>query len=317
MPAYQEILKQNFTDVRKLCAFLKLPPQAAVLFSPKMPLNLPLRLAKKIAPSNLKDPILRQFLPLKAELSKQPHFKKDPLAEKKFCQGNFIQKYKNRALLLCSNCCAMHCRFCFRQHLPPAKTTNFDLELSQIAQQTALTEIILSGGDPLALKNTELQALLQKIAKIPHIQRLRIHSRFPIGIPERIDDALLQILADFPKQVLLVLHINHPRELDIDITQALRKIQKLGIPIFSQAVLLKGVNNNLSVLLELAETLSNHGIIFYYLHQLDQVAGATHFQVKKATGLQLIKKLRQKTSGYAVPCYVKEIPHKHSKTPLV
>ena len=175
---------------------------------------------------------------------------------------------------------------------------------------------MLSGGDPLSLTNERLADLINRLSVIPHVQRLRFHTRFPIGIPERIDDGLLNILAVTRLQVYFVIHCNHANELDADIFEALKKVQRLGIPVLSQTVLLKGVNDQVSILKDLFETLSNNGIIPYYLHQLDRVRGAAHFEVDEAIGRQLIAGLSKLLPGYAIPKYVREIPGEPSKTIL-
>ena len=177
-----------------------------------------------------------------------------------------------------------------------------------------MEEVILSGGDPLSLSNESLGKLFFQLAAIPHVKRIRIHSRFPIGIPERIDEGLLSIFAKHPQQVIFVLHINHVAELDSDILHALRHLQQLGIPLLSQSVLLNGVNDDEMTLRILYSALINAGIIPYYLHLLDRVDGSTHFEVSAARGRQLIQDLRNHLPGYAVPRLVQEIAGQPSKT---
>jgi EF-P beta-lysylation protein EpmB len=221
-------------------------------------------------------------------------------------------------LLICTSACAMHCRYCFRQNFDyETENKGFAEELAMIAEDSSLHEILLSGGDPLSLSNTSLKALIEALAKIPHLKRLRFHTRFPIGIPERIDDEFLDILEKTRFQTWFVIHTNHPQELDKDIFQALKKVQKLGIPVLNQTVLLKGVNDNLETLKKLCETLVDQGILPYYLHQLDRVQGSHHFEVAEERGHELIEELLKEIAGYAVPKYVREISGEPSKTPLL
>ncbi len=206
---------------------------------------------------------------------------------------------------------------CFRNGFDYLQNENFfEKELEAIENDPTLTEIILSGGDPLSLSNEQLSHLIQKLARIPHLKRLRFHTRFPIGIPERIDNGFLEILKQCRLQTFFVLHCNHPKELDAEIFQAMRSIQLLGIPVLNQAVLLKDVNDSPETLKELMQLLADHGITSYYLHQLDKAEGAAHFEVAEEKGRELITQIASSLSGYAVPKYVREIPGKTHKTPL-
>jgi EF-P beta-lysylation protein EpmB len=319
MQKWQKKLNNNFKKIDDLINFLKIDPSKAktILKNGPFPLNLPMRLAQKIKKNDLFDPIFLQFVPLLKEEKKLKGFCQDPTDDKKFQKNKLLKKYSNRALLLCSPTCAMHCRFCFRKNFPFENHSSFFKELEEIKKDSNLKEILLSGGDPLMLSNNILKKLLLEIDEMPHVQRIRFHTRMPIGIPERIDDEFLKILKSVKKQIIFVLHINHKNEfLDKDVILSLKKIRGLKIPILSQTVLLKNVNDDITSLLELNETLSSNGIIPYYLHQLDRVDGSGHFEVKIKKGLELIKQLQELTSGYNVFRYVKEIPHKKSKTIL-
>jgi KamA family protein len=210
----------------------------------------------------------------------------------------------------------MHCRYCFRQAFPYAAKTQYEEELALIAKDTSLHELILSGGDPLSLTDRDLKALLTSLDQMPHIQLIRFHTRFPIGIPERIDETFLSMLEECKTQIIFLIHTNHARELDADVLSALKKVQHCRIPILTQTVLLKGVNDSFEVLKELFLTCATAGIIPYYLHGLDQVEGTAHFEVDHETGRGLIHALRSHLPGYAVPRYVQEIPGKTEKTLL-
>jgi EF-P beta-lysylation protein EpmB len=315
---WRQIQRENFTCIQALADFLELDCDQRKTLLEKSPfsLNLPIRLANKIKKKTLEDPLLKQFVPLKAEEKKSLPFLKDPVGD---CQSarttKLLQKYAGRALLLTTGGCAMHCRYCFRQnYLYAPLSAGFLDELSLIQQDTSLHEVILSGGDPLSLANQTLKDLMEELSAIPHIKRLRFHSRFPLGIPERIDAELLAIFSACSKQIWFVIHCNHPKELDNEVLFSLKSIQKLGIPVLNQMVLLKDVNDSLEILESLCETLINHGIFPYYLHQLDRVEGASHFEVNRETGKALIEGLNKKLSGYGIPKYVEEIAKEPSKT---
>jgi len=304
-----------------LADFLDLSAEQKALFLPnnKFPLNLPLRLAQKIEKQNIHDPIAKQFLPHIDEQEKTSAFSEDPTGDMA-CRRTtkLLQKYQGRALLVCTSACAMHCRYCFRQNFDYAvKEPLFEEELKIIEADTSLHEVILSGGDPLSLSDEILHILLERLCKIPHVHRIRIHTRFPIGIPERIDEKFLHVIKSLSKQIWFIIHANHPLELDDDVVECLGKLRKLGAVILNQSVLLKGVNDNVETLKELCERLVNNGIVPYYLHQLDRVEGAARFEVSEEKGKMLVEDLRKQLSGYAVPLYVKEIYGEPSKTPLL
>lgn len=318
MIPWRQIQRENFNQWKLLVDFLELDEENAreVLPRSRFPLNLPRRLAEKIEKNNLDDPIMKQFVPLRDEMATSAGFCSDPVDDGSAQKtSKLLQKYIGRALLVCTSSCAMHCRYCFRQNFPYATEQKlFEEELDAIAQDCTLEEIILSGGDPLSLSDRVLEELLQDLTAINHVQRIRFHTRFPIGIPERIDDSFLRILASTKAQIIFVIHVNHARELDEDVVASLKKIQRLGIPVLNQAVLLKGVNDNLLTLKTLFETLINIGVLPYYLHQLDRVQGAAHFEVDEEIGLSLLEQLRTCLPGYAIPQYVREIAGEPSKS---
>lgn len=317
-PLWRRIQRQNFTRMDALADFLELSPaQRALLWDkPRFPLNLPLRLARKIVKKTLNDPILRQFVPLCEETSSPAHFLADPVGDKasRKC-SKFLHKYHGRALLLATSACAMHCRYCFRQQFPyDTSPPLFTSEIAAIQADSSLEEIILSGGDPLSLSNEALRSLFSSLALAKHLKRIRFHTRFPLGIPERIDEEFLTLLASHPCQIFFVIHCNHPEELDPDVLSALQSIGNLGIPLLNQSVLLKGVNDDEETLLTLCKTLIDAGILPYYLHLLDRVEGSAHFEVSEKRGIELIAYLQKHLSGYGVPRLVKEEAGKPSKT---
>lgn len=307
---WQQTLRENFRDLTALLDFLEIEDRTPFT-NTSFPLNLPKRLADKIAKNTLNDPLLRQFVPLTEEHKPASGFTLDPVSDCSFQKTpTLLQKYKSRALLITTGACPMHCRYCFRQNYDYQKAT-WEEELTHIQNDPTLVEIILSGGDPLSLSDRRLKELFQKLEAIPHLQIVRFHTRFPIGIPERITPEFLHLIQNSRLQTIFIVHTNHPKELDLDVLDSLKK---LPCPVLTQTVLLKGVNNTLTTLKELFLKLVSNGIIPYYLHQLDRVQGAGHFEVPKEQGLELIRALRENLPGYAVPRYVQELPGEKSKT---
>lgn len=317
---WRSVQRKNFTRIDDLCDFLALDAEkrARVLTAPRFALNVPYRLAEKMAKNSLDDPIFREFVPLKDELAVQENFLPDPVKDASARkERKLLHKYSGRALLLCTSACAMNCRFCFRQYFDyETEQKSFENELKMIAGDPTLKEIILSGGDPLSLSNAVLKDLFDGLNAIEHIRLIRFHTRFPIGIPERIDDGFLELLKNSRCQVWMIIHCNHPRELDADVLCALKNVQKQGVPVLNQGVLLRGVNDTLDVQKALQEHFVENGIIPYYLHQLDRTQGTAHFEVSQEEGVALIEQLRESLPGYAVPRFVAEIPGRPSKTLL-
>ncbi|HEU64932.1 MAG: L-lysine 2,3-aminomutase [Candidatus Anoxychlamydiales bacterium] len=309
-------MPKSFTNINKLIKFLKIDKknQKKILLRSDFPLLLPYSLAKKIKKNDLTDPIFRQFVPLTDEILKKPGYIKDPLSEKKFKRSKLLKKYNSRALIITTNACLMHCRYCFRKHAEKFSNKNFDKEIGLIKKDKTITEIILSGGDPLTLSNNQIENLLKKLDKISHIKILRFHTRYVISDPKRIDQNFIKILKNIKKQIIFVFHINHPREIDSTLIKATQKLKKQNILLFNQSVLLKGVNDDFETLKNLNLKLIEIGIIPYYLHQLDKVEGSKHFEVPIKKGKELIKMLHENLSGYLIPKYVREIPNKKCKT---
>lgn len=318
---WQSILRTNFTSADELAVFLQLKEEDRAELLDKSPfqLNVPQRIAAKMAKGTLDDPLARQFLAHILETKQGEGFLADPNKESLYTlTSKMLKKYAGRALIVTTSACAMHCRYCFRQNYPYEKEkADFEEELSSLRRDTTLFEVILSGGDPLSLPDRRLRTLLEGIDAISHIQLIRFHTRFPIGIPERIDDAFLELLSSIKKQIVFVVHVNHASELDTDVLLSLKRIQKLGIPVLCQSVLLKSVNDTVEALEELLLKLSGNGIIPYYLHQLDRVAGSERFEVSDEEAINLIRELKTRLPGYAVPQLVREISGHLHKTPLL
>jgi len=314
---WRRVQKENFRSLDQLADFLQLEfsDRKRLIASSGFVLNLPKRLACKIEKGTLDDPILRQFVPLGDEELEHSDFSFDPVGDQASRSASkLLHKYHGRALLLCTSACAMHCRYCFRRHFDYDRQKDFERELSLIASDRSLHEVILSGGDPLSLSNDKLANLVSALESIAHIKTLRFHSRFLIGIPERIDTAFLEMISNTRLQIVFVVHCNHPIELDADVARALGRLKAAGACLLNQAVLLKGVNDEVSILKELSYALFEAGVLPYYLHQLDRVQGAMHFEVAIDRGKQLIKALSAELPGYLLPRYVQELAGEPSKS---
>lgn len=315
---WRKIQRNSFSNLESLARFLNLSEEqkGQLCFKRPFPFLLPYRLAEKIEKGTLDDPILRQFIPFHAEQSSPPRFIQDPVEDKAFQKTTrLLKKYQSRALILTSGACAMHCRYCFRQNYPYDRGERvFNQELEEIKKDPSLIEVILSGGDPLSLSDHILCNLLSNLDAIPHLHLIRFHSRFLVGIPERVTPQLLQALENSSKSIWFVLHINHPKEIDSDVKKACEALKKAGVSLLNQAVLLHGINANLATQVDLSKALVSAGIFPYYLHQLDPVEGAAHFETEASLGLEIIEKMRTILPGYAVPQFVQEIPGAQHKT---
>jgi len=318
---WQKALQQAIRDPAELLRRLNLPDHllpAARAAAERFPLRVPLGYVARMQAGDPNDPLLRQVLPLAEELESRPGFDLDPVGDRAARRAPaLLHKYPGRALLITAGACAGHCRYCFRRHFPYQDNHDLAAALTQVAADESLSEIILSGGDPLSLSDTRLAALLDQLEAIPHLRRLRIHTRHPIFLPERITEELCRRLAASRLPVVVVIHCNHAREIDTHVREGLAHLRACGAHLFNQAVLLRGVNDSLASLAELGETLFDAGVIPYYLHQLDRVAGAAHFEVPDAQALALHEALRNTQPGYLVPRLVRERPGMAAKTPLL
>ncbi len=267
------------------------------------------------------DPLLRQVLPLDAELDAPSGFTADPVGDgPATLSPGLLQKYASRALIVTTGTCAVHCRYCFRRSFPygetPKSPAAWQPALERIAADASLHEAILSGGDPLTLVDSQLALLVDQFSAIGHLRRLRIHTRLPIMIPERVTDELLSTLRGGRLTPIMVLHANHAAEIDEHVAAAIERLADAGIPLLNQAVLLRGVNDSADTLAQLCEKLVDLRVMPYYLHQLDRVLGAAHFEVPESQGLEIVEELRRRLPGYAAPRYVREIAGADSKVPL-
>jgi len=307
-------MRDSITDPERLLEMLDLPQdllpgaqRAAVLFGLRVPQGYVARMRRRDA----QDPLLRQVLPLHAETASHPNFRRDAVGDMAARrEGGILHKYHGRALLITTGACAVHCRYCFRRHFPynevNAARASWRSALAQIAADESLEEIILSGGDPLSLSNTRLQSLIQALDGIPHVQRLRIHTRTAIVLPQRVDTGLLHCLQSSRLQIVVVVHANHAQELDDNVAEALGRLRASGACLLNQSVLLRGVNDDSQVLIDLSKHLFKLGVLPYYLHLLDKVEGAEHFDVPEQDARILWQNMAAGLPGYLVPKLARE-----------
>ncbi|WP_284448051.1 EF-P beta-lysylation protein EpmB [Pseudoxanthomonas mexicana] len=321
---WQQALREAVRDPRELLDLLgldRLAPRLSDEAMVQFPLRVPRGFVARMRRGDPSDPLLRQVLPLDDEMRPMPGFGLDAVGDgaAKTAPG-VLQKYRGRALLVATGSCAIHCRYCFRRHFPYAEETaardGWRDAVDLIRQDASIEEVLLSGGDPLSLSNGKLAELTGALAVIPHLRRLRIHSRLPIVVPERVDDGLLDWLSTLPWPVTLVVHANHANEFDGTVDAALGRLRAAGVHLLNQAVLLRGVNDSVDALGALSERGFAAGVLPYYLHQLDRVAGVAHFEVDDARARALHAGLAARLSGYLVPRLVREIPGDTGKRPL-
>ncbi|WP_459557385.1 KamA family radical SAM protein [Lacunimicrobium album] len=278
----------------------------------------------RMVEGDVNDPLLRQVLPTLAEMSgaeSGSEITTDAVGDQAATRApGLIHKYQGRALLIATGACAINCRYCFRRHYPysdaPKSWTDWKPAFDVLRDDSSIEEIILSGGDPLMLPDGRFAELVEILEAIPHLKRLRIHSRLPIVLPSRVNESLLATLTSSRLQGMVVVHANHPNELDEETQGALKRLVSSGVPTLNQCVLLKGINDDVETLAGLCTKLVNVGVMPYYMSQLDRVAGVGHFEVPVEKGRQLIKELRTRLPGYAVPQYVQELPGEPNKLPL-
>ncbi|WP_372192044.1 EF-P beta-lysylation protein EpmB [Xanthomonas axonopodis pv. desmodiigangetici] len=321
---WQQQWRDAVRDPRVLLQLLGLDAQATAISAAaaaQFPLRVPRAFVARMRHGDLHDPLLRQVLPLDAEMQPVPGFGLDAVGDAAArTAAGVIQKYRGRALLIATGSCAVHCRYCFRRHFPYAEETaardSWREAVAAIAADPGIEEVLLSGGDPLSLATPKLVELTDALAATPHLKRLRIHSRLPIVLPERVDAPLQAWLRSLPWPVAFVLHANHANEFDPAVDAAVQGLRDTGAHLLNQAVLLRGVNDSVDALAALSERSFAAGVLPYYLHQLDRVAGVAHFEVDDARARALHAELAARLSGYLVPRLVREIPGDTGKRPL-
>jgi EF-P beta-lysylation protein EpmB len=318
-------MKDAVRDADELCRLLDLPEEfasAARASAGQFPLFVPRGFIARMRPGDPNDPLLRQVLPVADETRDVAGFVADPVDDAAATrQPGLLQKYDGRVLLVTTGACAVHCRYCFRRSFPyetsPRSIDDWRPAIDEIASDDSIREVILSGGDPLTLVDSTLAGLIDELADIEHVRRLRVHTRLPIVIPERVTDSLVNALCGAGQATVVVVHANHVNELDEQVAAALTKLADAGFMLLNQAVLLAGVNDSVEAQAALSERLVDVRVLPYYLHQLDRVAGAAHFEVPVDKGRKIVSGLRARLPGYAVPRYVEEVAGAVSKTELI
>ena len=321
---WQQLWREAVRDPGDLLAMLGLEALASRVSAEadaQFPLRVPRGFVARMRHGDVHDPLLRQVLPLDEEMRAAPGFSLDAVGDGAARAGaGMLRKYRGRALLVTTGSCAVNCRYCFRRHFPYAEETaardGWREAVQAIQTDTSIDEVILSGGDPFSLATSRLVELTEALAGIGHLKRLRIHTRLPVVLPERVDAPLLRWLAGLPWPVAVVIHANHANEFDASVDSALAGLRDAGARMLNQAVLLRGVNDSVEALTDLGERSFAAGVLPYYLHQLDRVAGAAHFEVPDQEARALHAALAARTSGYLVPRLVREVAGDPGKRPL-
>jgi L-lysine 2,3-aminomutase len=321
-PAWQAALRDAISDPLELLRELELDPQVmGSLTGHSFPLRVPRGFVARMRKGDPDDPLLRQVLPLRQELAEVPGFSEDAVGDLAMTRaGGILHKYQGRALLIATGACAVHCRYCFRRHFPyddlNASRNSWRDALDTLAADASIEEVILSGGDPLSLSDRRLSELAQALDAIPHLKRLRIHTRLPVVLPERVDAPLMAWLARGRLQRVVVVHVNHAQEINDSVNSAFRVLSDSGITLLNQSVLLRNINDDAQILAALSERLFECRVMPYYLHQLDRVQGTAHFEVSESDAVGIMRKLAAQLPGYLVPRLVREQAGEPNKLPI-
>jgi len=322
--SWQNAMIDAIRDPDELLRLLNLDTQTyqkQIVYPKHFKLLAPLSFIKKIKKGDWNDPLLRQILPIADETQQVNGFINDPVGDLNSEQSNgVLQKYQGRVLLITTGACAVHCRYCFRRHFPYVESVpdkkHWQQTLQYIQQDDTLHEVILSGGDPLMLSDQRLATMCADLAAIPHIKTLRFHTRLPIILPQRLNQAFFDWLADIKLHKVMVIHANHANEIDDETGRALQRLTDENVTVLNQSVLLQGVNDDVESLVDLSHRLFEFKVLPYYLHLLDKVQGAAHFNVEEKQAIILINAVKQRLSGYLVPKLVKEVSGERSKLSL-
>jgi L-lysine 2,3-aminomutase len=322
-PPWQRELAEAIDTPEALIAALGLDPALAAparAAASAFRLRVPWSYVRRMRRGDPRDPLLLQVLPVAEELAEQPGFISDPLGERSAVAApSLLQKYRGRALLIATPACAVHCRYCFRREFPYGEHTDrarWREALAHLERDPAIEEVILSGGDPLSLTDARLGALSGSLERIAHLRRLRVHTRLPIVLPSRVDAGLVSWLSSLKWPVVIVLHANHPNEIDADVRAACAALRGAGATLLNQSVLLAAVNDDAQTLAELARRLFEAGVLPYYLHLLDRVRGAAHFEVEESRARSIAGELAASLPGYLVPRLVREQAGAPGKVPI-
>ena len=319
---WQTQLSEAITSVDELLSILKLESLRENVYVPKhFELRVPRGFVAKMTIGDRDDPLLKQVLPDQREQINVTGYVADPLSENtQNPVKGMLHKYQSRVLLTITGACAIHCRYCFRQHFDySANMPTADAKeniVNYIAEHPEINEVILSGGDPLNVTNRRLFAWLDTLESIPQLTTIRLHTRLPVVIPARLDEALLERLSQSRCHIVMVIHCNHANEIDVLTSEYLQRARAAGITLLNQAVLLKGINDSVEVQTQLSQRLFSAGVLPYYLHVLDKVAGAAHFDKDEQSSIKLYWSLLAALPGYLVPKLVKELPNKLFKVPI-
>ena len=321
---WQEQLATAVSHPSELLAILNLPRSllaGALSGDTEFKTRVPYSYISRMEPENSEDPLLKQVLPIGAECEDVSGYSMDPLAEQTSNPvDGVIHKYKGRLLLVISGACAINCRFCFRRHFPYGDNQlggeNWQQAVDYIRSQPDIHEVILSGGDPLAASDKRLKTLVESLSEIPHLQTIRMHTRLPVVIPDRITREMLDWFTGTRLKPVMVIHCNHANEIDRSVQSALHKLKKAGVTLLNQTVLLKGINDNAEALSELSHALFQADVLPYYLHLLDKVKGAAHFDVPEHEAQSIMQELMARCPGYLIPRLVREVAGEPGKTPV-
>ena len=321
---WKQEMADMLRDPEELCELLNITgkdKEQLIAACDLFPLRIPRPYLSRINTSDMNDPLLLQALPQQAELLLTEGYVNDPLEESSFTPvPGLLHKYDGRVLIVLTGSCAIHCRYCFRRHFPYQEhqigAENWQQILDYINADDSIQEVIFSGGDPLNCTDKLLARRCEDLAAIKHVDTLRLHTRLPIMIPQRIDDLCLAWMEQTRLNIVMVIHANHAQELDSDVAAALSRLSAVGVMLLNQSVMLKGVNNSVDTLEALSRRLLSCGVLPYYLHVFDPVQGAAHFDVGDDQSKGLLEELRARVAGYLVPKLVRELPQETSKTSL-
>ncbi len=322
-PNWQKELANSFNSPESLLTYLGFDAQAFTkdnqardLFA----LRVPRFFADLMTPNDINDPLLKQVMPVADEFIVDPDFSTDPLEEQQSSEQGMLHKYHNRVLLMVRGGCAVNCRYCFRRHFPYGDHHNNKADwlevFKQIGSDPNIDEVILSGGDPLMANDDYLSWMLQQINLIPNVKRVRIHSRLPVVLPYRITEQFVQLCHQAQQQIIMVLHINHPQEISVELADKVELLIQAGVSVLNQAVMLRGINDSSDTQIALNEALFSNRIQPYYLHLFDRVQGAAHFAISDERAVAIMQDVIAKQSGYMIPKLVREIGGEASKTPI-
>jgi L-lysine 2,3-aminomutase len=319
--SWKSQLKTAFSCAESLLQYLQIPAEEyhqLIDNNPNFAVRVPIAFANKMSKGDINDPLLLQALSVQQENIEISGYTDDPLQEQQDHRPGLLHKYHGRVLLLLTGSCAINCRYCFRRHFPyqtsRKELNNLESNLNYIARHSQIKEVILSGGDPLLISDSQLAELIQKLEEIEHVKYLRIHTRLPVVIPDRVTANLVHLLANTKLTTSLVIHSNHPNEIDQLTGRKLQQLVQSGTAVFNQSVLLKNVNDSPETLQLLSERLFQYQVTPYYLHLLDPVKGAAHFDLSKQFASKLMRQMRSRMPGYLVPRLVREEPNQPSKT---